>query len=74
MGYYKYVKKDTAIIEDLRNGVGVYYTSIETSKDGYFDIYLAATVENPQNNQDRDYYIAKYSTLYNMTEWYRHSR
>ena len=79
--YRKTVKKDTRLIEDLANGVGVHTTYHEVA-DGYFDIYIAATVEH-QNGRltlftiidpsDRDYFIAKFSTRYNYTEWYRHS-
>ena len=43
--YRKTVKKDTRLIEDLANGVGVYTTYHEVA-DGYFDIYIAATVEH----------------------------
>jgi hypothetical protein len=79
--YRKTVKKDTRLIEDLANGVGV-HTAYHEVADGYFDIYIAATVEH-QNGRltlfniiepsDRDYFIAKFSTRYNYTEWYRHS-
>ena len=39
--------KDTKIVEDLRNGVGVYSVwtkNQETELLGYYDIYIAATV------------------------------
>jgi hypothetical protein len=47
--FYKTVAKDTKIVEELRNGVGVY--SIWTKNEepellGYYDIYIAATVQN----------------------------
>jgi hypothetical protein len=43
------VAKDTKIVEDLRNGVGVYSVwtkNQETELLGYYDIYIAATVQN----------------------------
>ena len=51
---------------------------------GYYDIYIAATVQNGQgrtaaifiiiiDSNDYDYYVAKFSTKYNYTEWYRQS-
>jgi hypothetical protein len=84
--FYKTVAKDTKIVENLRNGVGVY--SIWTKNEepellGYYDIYIAATVQNDQgknifltyllDTNDYDYYVAKFSTKYNYTEWYRQS-
>jgi hypothetical protein len=79
--YRKAVKKDTRLIEDLANGVGVYTTYHEVA-DGFFDIYIGGTVEHKNGRlalfnfvdpSDRDYFIAKFSTRYNYTEWYRHS-
>jgi hypothetical protein len=79
--YRKAVKKETRLIEDLANGVGVYTTYHEVA-DGFFDIYIGGTVEHKNGRlalfnfvdpSDRDYFIAKFSTRYNYTEWYRHS-
>jgi hypothetical protein len=84
--FYKTVAKDTKIVEDLKNGVGVY--SIWTKNEepellGYYDIYIAATLQNDLGKNifleyfldpnDYDYYVAKFSTKYNYTEWYRQS-
>ncbi len=45
--YNKTIVKDAEIVEDLTNGVGVFVTWVESSThDGYFDIYVAATVKN----------------------------
>ena len=38
---------------------------------GEFDVYVAATVVVDGNNNNTDWYIAKFSTRYNFTEWYR---
>jgi hypothetical protein len=78
------VAKDTKIVEDLRNGVGVYSVWTKNQESellGYYDIYIAATVQNDQGKKcflvflldpnDYDYYVAKFSTKYNYTEWYR---
>ena len=57
----------------------------ETSTAGFYDIYIAASVENPDGKSqsymiisidpsDSDYYIAKFSTQYNITEYYDDSR
>lgn len=57
----------------------------ETELFGYYDIYIAATVKNALGKQvfsnkcltdhnDSDFYVAKFSTKYNYTEWYRHSK
>ena len=83
--YYKVVKKDTKLVEDLINGTGVYMSYVEdSSNDGFYDIYLAATVLNDKCKQqfkikftdsnETDYYVGKFSTKYNYTEWYRQSR
>lgn len=72
--YYKEVKKDTRLIEDLNNGVGVHMQWTENTESeliGFYDIYIAGTVENSLNPSDWDYYVAKFSTKYNYTEWYR---
>ena len=48
--YFKTVKKDTKIIEDISQGGsnGVLTTWLEVpGSDGFFDIYIAATTENP---------------------------
>lgn len=50
--FYKSVTKDTKIIEDIRNGVGVYSVWMknqETELLGYYDFYIAATVQNDQS-------------------------
>ena len=44
--YYKTLIKDTDVVEDTENGIGIYVTSIETTLEGYYDIYIAATVVN----------------------------
>ena len=44
LGSYKTIAKDSTIIEDLPNGIGVFMTSTPASTSGYFDIYVAATV------------------------------
>lgn len=51
------------------------------ANDGFFDVYIAANVQNPTGKLthpltyldplDRDYYISKFSTKYNITEWYK---
>ena len=79
--------KDTKIVEDLKNGVGVYSVWTKNQESellGYYDIYIAATVQNVQGKKcflvflldpnDYDYYVAKFSTKYNYTEWYRQSQ
>ena len=70
-GYYKNIKKDNEIYEDLKNGVGIYVESVETSTDGFYDIYIAGTVLGYKDKKQTDYFIAKHSTLYNYTEWHR---
>ena len=79
--YRKPVKKDTRLIEDLAHGNGVFTTFHEVA-DGFYDIYIAATVEHKNGRLmvinildpfDRDYFSAKFSTRYNYTEWYHHS-
>lgn len=45
--YKKKVRKDNRIVEDLQNGVGVYMTYTEVI-DGFYDIYIAATVQNSE--------------------------
>jgi len=47
--FRKPVKKDTRLIEDLTNGVGLYTYPHEVS-DGFFDIYIAGTVQNKKGN------------------------
>lgn len=47
--YYKVVTKmaGTRLVEDLRRGLGVYFAYQEMStSDGFYDIYIAATVTN----------------------------
>ncbi|CDW83340.1 proprotein convertase subtilisin kexin type partial [Stylonychia lemnae] len=73
--YYKIMKKDTNLILDLKNGVGGYIqqSNISISGFSFYEIFVAATVENPLNAFDRDYYVGKFNTKYNLTEWYRQS-
>ena len=45
--YKKSIHKETPLIEDLNNGVGIYFKSYEIS-DGFFDLYIGGTVQNKQ--------------------------
>lgn len=49
-GYYKTVKKDTDVVEDLSKGIGVYVYTADSSTDSFYDIYIAATVKGYNNS------------------------
>ena len=70
---FKTVKKDTDVVEDLSKGIGIFTFPVDAGTDSFYDIYIAATVKGYNNSNQTDYYIAKHSTLFNLTEWYRQS-
>ena len=52
--YNKTVKKDSLLVENLKQGIGVFVhsnklPSTSETDDGFFDIFIAGTVENRQS-------------------------
>lgn len=71
--YYKTVVKDYELLFDPLSGYGAYTQTNTSDLDSIFhDVYIAGTSFNRETN-DTDYYIAKFNTKWNLTEWYRHS-